>query len=168
MASLLALGLFLVWPTTTLQAPLWEIWVVNESGQPLAGMIVTLTSQNYSAQSDEQSETKQTNSDGYVVFPSKTLTVSRFRRIVASLESASAGAHASFGPHAWVMVSGRGLEGEAVERRLRDRLERRATPHGVENNRKTSSSPIKDHSGLAQLQLIENYLSVSRLIRSNR
>ena len=112
--ALFALITFLAWPTTLAQSPLWEVWVVNEAGQPEEGLTVTLTYQNYSAESEGHSEQKQTNAGGYVVFSSRSLKASRLRRIVTTLQSARAGVHASSGPHAWVMAYGNGLEGEAV------------------------------------------------------
>lgn len=111
---LIALVLVLAWPTTTVESPFWEVWVVNEAGQPLDGMTVTLTYQNYSAESEGHSEQKQTDAGGYVVFSPRSLKASRWRRIVTTLQSAGAGVHASFGPHAWVMAHGNGLDGMAV------------------------------------------------------
>ncbi len=105
---------FLAWPTTTAQCPMWEVWVVNESGQPLEGMIVRLTYQNYSAESDSHSEDLRTDTRGYVVFKPRSLSVPRVQRIFATAKSAMAGVHASFGPHAWVWAFGDGLEGIAV------------------------------------------------------
>lgn len=111
--SLIALVIFLAWPVTSPESPHWEVWVTNESGQPLDGMTVTLTCQNYSAESEGHSEQKQTGPDGYVVFSPRSLRVSRWQRIVTTLQAAGAGVHASFGPHAWVMAYGNGLDGMA-------------------------------------------------------
>jgi hypothetical protein len=111
--SLVALIAFLAWPTTTAQSPFWEVWVVNEAGQPVEGMTVTLTYHNYSAEPEGHSEQKQTGADGYVVFSPRSLKASRWRRMATTLQSAGAGVHASFGPHAWVMASGNRLEGIA-------------------------------------------------------
>ncbi len=112
--SLVALIMFLAWPTTTAQSPFWEVWVVNEAGQPIEGMTVTLHYQNYSAEPEGHSEQKQTDAGGYVVFSPRSLKASRWRRVVTTLQSAGAGVHASFGPHAWVMAYGNGLEGISV------------------------------------------------------
>lgn len=112
--SLVALITFLAWPTITAQSPFWEVWVVNEAGQPLEGMTVTLTYQNYSGESEGHLERRQTDANGYVVFPQRSLKASRLRRIVTTLESAEAGVHASFGPHADVWADGNGLTGYAV------------------------------------------------------
>jgi hypothetical protein len=112
--SLAALGVFLAWPTTTIQCPMWEVWVVDQSGQPLQGMTVRLTYQNYSAESESHSEDLQTDAKGYVLFHPQSLRVPRGQRALAIARSATAGVHASFGPHAWVWTFGKGLEGVAV------------------------------------------------------
>jgi hypothetical protein len=112
--SLLASITFLAWPSTTAQSPLWEVWVVNEAGQPLQGITVTLSYQNYSAESEGHSEQKQTDTSGYAVFLPRSLKAPRLRRLIATIESAGAGVHASFGPHAHVSADGNGLTGDAV------------------------------------------------------
>jgi hypothetical protein len=112
--SLLALIIFLAWPSTTAQSPLWEVWVVNEAGQPLQGITVTLICHNYSAEQEGHSEQKQTDASGYAVFSPRSLKVTRFRRLITTIESAGAGVHASFGPHAHVWANGNGLTGDAV------------------------------------------------------
>jgi hypothetical protein len=111
----IALVLILAWPTTTTQSPFWEVWVVDEMGQPLEGMTVTLFYQNYSAESEGHSEQKRTDAGGYVVFPQRSLKASRLRRIVTTLQSAGAGVHASFGPHAHARVDGNGLTGYTTD-----------------------------------------------------
>lgn len=112
--SLAALVAFFAWPTATAQCPMWEVWVVDESGQPLQGMTVRLTYQNYSAESESHSEDLQTDTKGYVLFHPQSLRVPRVQRVLAIVRSAMAGVHASFGPHAWVWTFGKGLEGVAV------------------------------------------------------
>jgi hypothetical protein len=111
---LIAVALILAWPITTVQTPLWQIRVVDEAGQPLEGMTVTLSYQNFSAESEGHLERKQTDKDGYVVFSQRSLKANGLRRIVTTLVSASAGVHASFGPHASVWADGNGLRGYAV------------------------------------------------------
>jgi hypothetical protein len=112
--SLLALLTFLAWPTTTAQSPFWEVWVVNEAGQPLEGMTVTLYYHNYSAEAEGHSEQRQTDASGFAVFSPRSLKATRFRRLITTIESAGAGVHASFGPHAHVWASGNGLTGDSV------------------------------------------------------
>ena len=36
-----------VCPITTLETPRWDVWVVDEKGQPLAGMTVRIVYRNY-------------------------------------------------------------------------------------------------------------------------
>jgi hypothetical protein len=112
--SIAALVVFLAWPTTTAQCPMWEVWVVDESGQPLQGMTVRLTYQNYSAELESHSEDLQTDAKGYVFFHARSLRVPRVQRALVTALSATGGVHASFGPHAWVWTFGKGLEGNAV------------------------------------------------------
>src|SRR5262249_23254085 len=106
--AFIAITIFLIWLTTSAQSPFWEVWVVNEAGQPLEGMVVDLTYQNYSAESEGHSERIQTDARGYAVFAPRSLRASRLRRIIKSVLSARGGVHASFGPHAWVWAYGNG------------------------------------------------------------
>ena len=87
----------------------------GKNGDPLRGVTVRLHYQNYSAEDDEHEVSLTTDDRGYVVFPAQELTASRWKRLLTMLKSASAGVHASFGPHAWVSASGKGLEGVAVQ-----------------------------------------------------
>jgi hypothetical protein len=113
-AVLVALTGLLIWPVTTAQCPTWEVWVVDESGRAVPGMTVRLTYQNYSAESEDHYEDRQTDANGYVVFQPRSLRAVVARRLLATTRSAMAGVHASLGPHAWVWVFGKGLEGVAV------------------------------------------------------
>jgi hypothetical protein len=90
---------FLLWPVTTLNCPRWEVWVVDKNGDPLRGVTVRLHYQDYSAEDDEHEVSLTTDDRGYVVFPAQELTASRWKRLLTMLKSASAGVHASFGPH---------------------------------------------------------------------
>jgi hypothetical protein len=110
---LAVLVVFLAWPTTTPQSPIWDVWVLDQSGQPLQGMTVRLSYQNYSAESESHEEDLQTDANGHVVFHPQSLRASRITRALAMARSATAGVHASFGPHAWVWAFGKGLEGVA-------------------------------------------------------
>lgn len=106
---------YLLWPVTTLNCPRWEVWVVDKNGTPVEGLTVRLDYQNYSAE-DHQHEVALTTDDrGYVVFPAQELTAPRWRRWLTTLNSATAGVHGSFGPHARVFASGKGLEGITVQ-----------------------------------------------------
>lgn len=108
-ASIVAAG----WPVTTLETPRWEVWVVDGNGQPMKGMTVRMTYQNYSAESVGHEQDLHTDAAGHAVFPARTLTASPRNRAIAVVRAAQAGVHASFGPHAGVLVFGRGREGFA-------------------------------------------------------
>src|SRR5450432_2023982 len=84
---LVALPVFMAWPTTTAQSPMWDVWVLDQSGQPLQGMTVRLTYQNYSAESGSHSEDLQTDASGHVLFRPKSLKVPRIQRAIVTMES---------------------------------------------------------------------------------
>ena len=110
-----ALFIFLAWPITSLNCPEWEVRVVDEDGQPLSGVLVRLDFMNYSAEREQHEADKRTDADGYVKFPSETLTATRMKRAIVTLESAQAGVHASFGPHAYVFVFADGMEADLTK-----------------------------------------------------
>ncbi|MBZ5525948.1 MAG: hypothetical protein LAP21_27300 [Acidobacteriia bacterium] len=109
--AMLFLGL---WSRTTPATPRWEVWVVDENGHTLKGMTVRLSWRNYSAEKQGHEEDRITDKNGYVVFPARTLKASRSRRAAETADSARAGVHASFGPHASVYAFGQGREGYAT------------------------------------------------------
>jgi hypothetical protein len=51
---------------------------------------------------------------GKGTFPAKTVRANILKRIAVTVSSATAGAHASFGPHAYVFAFG-GMEGNSVK-----------------------------------------------------
>ena len=109
-ASTLAIIVAAGWPVTSLETPRWEVWVVDENGKPLEGMTVRLCYQNYSAEAVGHEQDLYTDATGHVVFPARTITVSLFNRAIGVVRAAQQGVHASFGPHAYVFVFGRGRE----------------------------------------------------------
>ncbi|MFZ0961535.1 MAG: hypothetical protein WAO35_11580 [Terriglobia bacterium] len=102
------------WPVKTLETPRWDVWVVDEDGNPLEGMTVALMYHNSSAETEGHSEELITGADGHVVFPPRTIRVSTWKREFAIARTARSGAHARFGPHAGVFTFGHGLAGFAV------------------------------------------------------
>jgi hypothetical protein len=52
----------------TLVAPRWDVWVVDESGKPVAGIDVTEVRENFSCESVDHAETLFTDSHGHVQF----------------------------------------------------------------------------------------------------
>jgi hypothetical protein len=103
-------------PFRTLDCPAWDVWVTDPSGQPVSGVTVRLTYENYSAERQSHEIDATTDAQGHVLFSAQTLSASLGRRVVGTLFSARAGTHASFGPHAGVFVFGNGLEGSDIDK----------------------------------------------------
>jgi hypothetical protein len=103
-------------PVRSLQAPKWDVEVVDKSGNPVSGISVRESYQNYSADLTGHEETGITDINGQVHFDAKVLRASPLKRFVAVINSAMAGVHASFGPHAFVFAFGHGVEGDWVDR----------------------------------------------------
>lgn len=112
---MIAVGVAFI-PVSSLNCPGWDVWVTDQSGQPVSGVTVRLTCRNYSAEPVSQEMDAITDAQGHVAFGARTVNASLGRRVVAMLSSATAGAHASFGPHASVFAFGNGLEGFAIDR----------------------------------------------------
>lgn len=106
-------------PVKSLNCPAWDVCVTDHSGRPVSGVTVRLTCRNYSAEQDSHETDAVTDAQGNVAFSAQTLSVSLGRRILATLSSARAGTHASFGPHASVFAFGNGLEGFAIDNQSR-------------------------------------------------
>jgi hypothetical protein len=81
---------------------------------PLAGVLVRLTYENYSAESDSHEITLTTDGNGYVLFPQQRKWTIPLLYLFHTAASATGGVHASFGRHATVFIFGRGYEGDAV------------------------------------------------------
>lgn len=109
----IAVGLACI-PVKSLNCPSWDVWVVDERGQPVSGMTVRLICQNYSAERHSHKMDAATDAQGHVAFGAQTVTVSLGGRATATLLSAMAGVHAGLGPHASVFAFGKGLEGLAI------------------------------------------------------
>ena len=103
------------WPVRYLASPRWEVWVVNDEGQPVTQVDVRLVYKNYSAEGESHEVTLTTDQDGHVVFPQRYERACIFQRVIYSMSSAIAGVHASFGRHAYLLVAGSGYEGSALE-----------------------------------------------------
>lgn len=102
-------------PIKTLTTPDWNVLVVDQDGQPVSGITVRLSYQNYSAEDKTHEIDGITDQYGHAAFPPQALSVSGARRMVYTLRSALDGVHASFGPHASVIAFGKGLEGFDVD-----------------------------------------------------
>jgi len=110
-AIVLALSLI---PVPYLASPEWSVRVVDESGNPLSGMLVRLSYTNYSVETTGHDEDRYTDQRGATIFPKHRRWASTLQRCFFTALSATALAHASYGPSATVMAFGKGLEGEAV------------------------------------------------------
>lgn len=108
--GLLALSLV---PVPYLASPDWEVWVVDQGGNPVHG-IVRLEYENYSVEATGHEEDLVTDDAGYAHFQPHRASASFLRRCFYTASSAAALAHASFGPHDYVLAFGNGLEGDAV------------------------------------------------------
>lgn len=110
-AGMLALTLI---PIPYLASPEWSVLVVDESGNPIPGILVRLEYQNYSVERGGHEEDRTTDEHGRATFPSHKSSASTLRRCYYSAQSAMALAHASFGPNAYVLAFGDHLEGDAT------------------------------------------------------
>jgi hypothetical protein len=92
--------------------PSWDVLVVDTSGNPVPGMTVRLSYQDYSIERASHEEDRTTDAQGSASFPGR---ISRHayasRAAGAVLSGLNQGVHASFGRHAYVMAFGRGLRG---------------------------------------------------------
>src|SRR4051794_30833095 len=102
-------------PLRSLECPSWDVLVTDQSGRPVSGVTVRLTYRNYSAERESHEVNAITDAQGHARFSAQTLSTSLGRRIAAMLSSATAGVHASFGPHASVSAFSNRLEGFAID-----------------------------------------------------
>lgn len=91
-------------PFPTLGSPRWRVWVTGPDGQPAQGALVRLTWQNYSAEGESHEEGITTDKDGFVEFSPHKTWASVAQRVFFTLKSATALAHASLGPNAYVFA----------------------------------------------------------------
>ncbi len=101
-------------PIKSLEAPTWDVWVTDESGVALQGVLVRESHTNYSAEFQGGEESLTTDQAGHVRFEPQILRASPLKRLIVTASSAMAGVHASFGPNAYVFAFADGLEGDSV------------------------------------------------------
>lgn len=87
---------------------------MKDDGQPIPQINVRLVYQNYSAEGESHEVTLKADEDGHVLFPQHSERACILQRVLYTMSSAMAGAHASFGRHAHVFAFGSGYEGTAV------------------------------------------------------
>jgi hypothetical protein len=103
------------WPWEYLACPRWEVWVVNEQGQPLPGAVVHLTYMNYSAESSPHRVTRTSDHAGYAVFPPQYGRASCLRQASYSWANfRKYTLHASYGRHAHVFAIAGDSAGSAL------------------------------------------------------
>lgn len=95
-------------PFETVTIPEWRIRIVNDSGNPIPGVVLRQHWNNYSfdfSAVDVKEEDKISDSSGYVTFPARTDRASVFFRIIAYLlDVVKIGiVHSSTGIHATVL-----------------------------------------------------------------
>jgi len=94
------------WPMSYLASPRWEIWVLNDVGQPVSQISLRLVYQNYSAEGKSHEVTLGADENGHVLFSPHYEKASIFQHVLYTMSSAMAGVHASFGRHAYVFAFG--------------------------------------------------------------
>ena len=87
-----------------LNAPTWDVWVVDQAGHPLAGIKVSESYQDYSCESESHTEVLVTDEQGHVQFQAKYLKRDLKTCLHETASNLDAGVHASLGRHADVSV----------------------------------------------------------------
>ena len=94
-------------PSNITVVPTWRIRVVDESGEPARGVMVRQHWRHYSVENYGHEEELQTDENGYVVFPQRTIKTNALSIIFGSLDKfLENGIHASFGADAHIVVLG--------------------------------------------------------------
>src|SRR4028119_817613 len=108
--------LVLLYPVKSTVCPAWTIQVVDEGGNPLRDAFVRQHWQDYSVESDGHEQDAQTDENGYVSFPERTIRASYLSRTLGVvLNGLSLGIHASYGPSAYILAYGEIVGGKRLE-----------------------------------------------------
>jgi hypothetical protein len=108
---LLIIGL---WPWRYLAFPRWEVWVIDNGGNPVPGICARLVYVNYSTENQGHEITLTTDENVHALFAPQYERADFLRWAFYTALSARGGVHASFGRSAYVFVFGKGYEGQAV------------------------------------------------------
>jgi hypothetical protein len=84
--------------------PAWRVQVVDTSGNPVPKVPVRQVWRNYSTEQQDHEEGRVTDEAGYVAFPERTERACAVQRVFVGLNNAAALAHASWGPHSFLLV----------------------------------------------------------------
>jgi hypothetical protein len=103
-----------LWPVSTLSAPKWSVYVLDDWNRPVAGVLVRESYQNHSAELVGHEEDLYTDADGSASFAPKSVKSSPLKRLSVILLSRSRGVHASFGPHSSVAAFRAGQVGDDI------------------------------------------------------
>jgi hypothetical protein len=103
MISALIAGIML-WPIRSLEAPEWKVRVVDRTGKPVPDVVVRESCRNYSAEFGGHEEDLRPDDQGNVTFSKKLIRTPIVKLLFVMAQSATAGAHASFGPHCFVFA----------------------------------------------------------------
>ena len=120
-------------PVRSLDCPSWDVWVADQTGQPIGGATVRVSFRNYSAESRSHEVDETTDALGHVAFAPQTISASLGSRIGVTLLSAMAGVHASFGSHATVFAFAQGHQGFDVNRQRNTLVEWIGKPSHMES-----------------------------------
>ena len=127
-------------PIPYLASSEWSVMVVDEGGKPIQGLLVRLDYQDFSTERVSHEEDRNTDESGRATFAMHRSSASALRRCYYTALSATALAHASFGPSAYVNVFGDHFEGSATNGRFvyfwtghPDRVESRIIAHPMKD-----------------------------------
>jgi hypothetical protein len=89
--------------------------VVDETGKPVEGMTVRESWQNYSVEESGHEADRLSDANGHATFAAQISDYSYLAQLVGTASSfVHFNVHRSYGPHAYVLAFGRGLEGTAT------------------------------------------------------
>jgi len=111
--ALLVLGLI---PNPSLAAPDWDVVVVDERDQPVEGILVRETWQNFAVEKQGHVSERTTDATGRATFPAQRTRYSVLRQLVGTLRAATSfNMHGGYDAHshAHVFALGKGLFGAA-------------------------------------------------------
>ena len=105
----------LLYPEEQIVCPKWSVSVVGESGDPVAGITVRRSCQDYSVENTAHQDDATTGAEGRVTFGEIRIRTPRLLKWVGNVTNfVTLDVHASYGLHAYVFAFGKGLEGSPV------------------------------------------------------
>jgi hypothetical protein len=109
----------LLYPFKSTVCPAWTIQVVDNAGNPLKGAWVIQWWQHYTVESSGHRQDAETDKNGYVSFPKRTIRASLLFRTLGVISKTKSGAfgfiHSSFGPDAHIAAYGEIFDGKRFE-----------------------------------------------------